>query len=31
MAEKTGKKMLTIPGRKGNANQNYIKTPPYSC
>jgi hypothetical protein len=24
-------KMLTIPGHKGNANQNHIKIPPYSC
>jgi hypothetical protein len=31
MAEKTHEKMLTIPGHKGNANQNYIKISPYSC
>jgi hypothetical protein len=30
MAKKTHEKMLTIPGHKGNANQNYIKIPPYS-
>jgi hypothetical protein len=23
--------MLTIPGRKRNANQNHTKIPPYSC
>jgi hypothetical protein len=33
MAKKTPyeKKMLTILGYKGNANQNHIKIPPYSC
>jgi hypothetical protein len=29
--QKTHKKMLTIPGHKGNANQNHIKIPPHSC
>jgi ribonucleotide reductase beta subunit family protein with ferritin-like domain len=27
---KTHEKMLTIPGHKGNANQNHIKILPYS-
>jgi hypothetical protein len=31
MAKKHMKKMLTIPGHKGNANQNHSKIPPYSC
>jgi hypothetical protein len=31
MAKKTHVKMLTIPDNKGNANQNHIKIPPYSC
>jgi hypothetical protein len=30
MAKKHMKKMLTIPGHNGNANQNHIKIPPYS-
>jgi hypothetical protein len=30
MAKKHGK-MLTIPGHKGNANQNHTKILPYSC
>jgi hypothetical protein len=25
------KKHMTMPGHKGNANQNHIKIPPYSC
>jgi hypothetical protein len=25
------KKMLNIPGHKGNANQNHVKIPPHSC
>jgi hypothetical protein len=29
--KKTHEKMLTIPGHKGNANQNHVKVPPYSC
>jgi hypothetical protein len=29
--QKTHKKMLTIPGHKGNANQNHTKIPPHSC
>jgi hypothetical protein len=28
---KTMKKMFNIPGHKGNAKQNHIKIPPYSC
>jgi hypothetical protein len=28
--KKTHEKLLTIPGHKGNANQNHIKIPPYS-
>jgi hypothetical protein len=28
MAKKHMKKMLNIPGHKGNANQNHIKIPP---
>jgi hypothetical protein len=31
MAKKHMKKMLTIPGHQGNANQNHIKSPPHSC
>jgi hypothetical protein len=31
IAKKKKKKILTIPGYKGNANQNHIKIPPYSC
>jgi hypothetical protein len=27
--QKTHEKMLTIPGHKGNANQNHTKTPPH--
>jgi hypothetical protein len=27
----TWKKMPTIPGLKGNANQNHVKIPPCSC
>jgi hypothetical protein len=30
MAKRHMKKMLTIPGHNGNANQNHIKIPPYS-
>jgi hypothetical protein len=30
-SQKTHEKMLTIPGNKGNANQNHIKIPPHSC
>jgi hypothetical protein len=29
MAKKHMKKMLTIPGHKGNANQNHTKIPPH--
>jgi hypothetical protein len=29
--QKTQEKMLTIPGQKGNANQNLPKIPPHSC
>jgi hypothetical protein len=28
---KKHEKLLTIPGHKGNANQNYTKIPPHSC
>jgi hypothetical protein len=28
---KKHEKMLTIPGRKGNANQNHTKIPPHPC
>jgi hypothetical protein len=28
---KTHEKMFTIPGHKGNANQNHTKIPPHSC
>jgi hypothetical protein len=31
MDKKTHEKLLTIPGNKGNANQNHIKIPPHSC
>jgi hypothetical protein len=31
MAKKHMKKMLTIPGHKGNANQNHTKIPPHFC
>jgi hypothetical protein len=31
MAKKTHEKMLTIPGHKGNANQNHTKIPPPPC
>jgi hypothetical protein len=31
MAKKAHEKMLTIPGHKGNANQNYTNIPSYSC
>jgi hypothetical protein len=31
MTKKHMKKMLTIPGHKGNANQNDVKIPPPSC
>jgi hypothetical protein len=31
MAKKNMKKMLTISGYKGNANQNHTKIPPHSC
>jgi hypothetical protein len=31
MAKKHMKKMFTIPGHKGNANQNHSKFPPHSC
>jgi hypothetical protein len=30
MAKKTHEKMLTIPGLKGNSNQNHTKIPPHS-
>jgi hypothetical protein len=30
MAKKTHEKMLTIPGHKGNVNQNHTKIPPHS-
>jgi hypothetical protein len=29
--KKTHEKMLTIPGHKGNANQNHVKILPHSC
>jgi cobalamin biosynthesis Co2+ chelatase CbiK len=29
--KKNMKKMLTIHGHKGNANQNHTKIPPHSC
>jgi hypothetical protein len=31
MTKKHMKKMLTIPGHKGNANQSHTKIPPHSC
>jgi hypothetical protein len=31
MAKKTHKKMLTISGHKGNANQNHTKIPHHPC
>jgi hypothetical protein len=31
MAKKYMKKMLTISGQKGNANQNHTKIPPHPC
>jgi hypothetical protein len=31
MAKEAHKKRLTIPGDKGNANQNHTKIPPHSC
>jgi hypothetical protein len=31
MAKKTHKKMFTISGHKGNANQNHTKIPPHPC
>jgi hypothetical protein len=31
MAKKHMKKMLTISGHKGNANQNHTKIPPHPC
>jgi hypothetical protein len=31
MDKKNRKEMVTIPGHKGNANQNHIKILPYSC
>jgi uridine kinase len=31
MAKKHMKKMLIIPGHKGNTNQNNIKIPPHFC
>jgi hypothetical protein len=31
MAKKTHEKILTIPGHKGNANQNHVKIPPHPC
>jgi hypothetical protein len=30
MAKKTHEKLLTIPGHKGNANENYIEIPHHS-
>jgi hypothetical protein len=29
--KKNHEEMLTIPGHKGNANQNQVKIPPHSC
>jgi hypothetical protein len=29
--QKTHEEMLTIPGHKGNANQNHTKIPPHPC
>jgi hypothetical protein len=31
MEKKHMKKMHTIPGRRGKANQNHTKSPPHSC
>jgi hypothetical protein len=31
MAKKHMKKMFTIPGHEGNANQSHTKIPPHSC
>jgi hypothetical protein len=31
MTKKTHEKMFTIPGHKGNANQNHTKIPPHCC
>jgi hypothetical protein len=31
IAKKVHKEMINIPGHKGNANQNHIKSPPHSC
>jgi hypothetical protein len=31
IVKKHRKKMPTIPGHKGNANQKHIKVPPHSC
>jgi hypothetical protein len=31
MAKKTHEQMLTIPGHKGNVNQNHTEIPPHSC
>jgi hypothetical protein len=31
MAKRTHETMLTIPGYKGNANQNHTKISPHSC
>jgi hypothetical protein len=31
IAKKHMKKMLTIPGHKGNVHQNHTKIPPHSC
>jgi hypothetical protein len=30
-SRKTHEKILTIPGHKGNANQNHTKIPPHPC
>jgi hypothetical protein len=29
--KKTHEEVLKIPGHKGNANQNHVKTPSHSC
>jgi hypothetical protein len=31
MAKRHIKKMTTVPGHKGNTNQNHTKIPPHSC
>jgi hypothetical protein len=31
IAKKANEKMPTIPGHKGNVNQNHTKTPPHPC